>query len=150
MNEIKLTEEMEGLLVEFDEHGFAPTITMPNAEEYAKAWKNSLVDLFKRLLLREYDLKQCIKKLEMQNAFECGCVAEQQEEVERLKFALKNEENLCKIQTKKAVKDTAKEIYDEIGDSDILVVETQEYGEIEVVPIERLKEIVKSKGVEVE
>lgn len=54
------------------------------------------------------------------------------------------------IVRKQAVKDTAKEIYDEIGDSDILVVETQEYGEIEVVPIERLKEIVKSKGVEVE
>ena len=47
-------------------------------------------------------------------------------------------------------KDTAKEIYGEIGDSDILVVETQEYGEIEVVPMERLKEIIKSKGVEVD
>ena len=49
-----------------------------------------------------------------------------------------------------AVKDTAKEIYDDIDKSDILVVQTQEYGEIEVVPIERLQEIVKSKGVEVE
>ena len=49
-----------------------------------------------------------------------------------------------------AVKYTVKKIYDEIGNSDILVVETQEYGEIEVVPIERLKEIVKSKGLEVE
>ena len=51
---------------------------------------------------------------------------------------------------KYAVKDTAKEIYDDIDKSDILVVQTQEYGEIEVVPIERLQEIVKSKGVEVE
>ena len=51
---------------------------------------------------------------------------------------------------KQAVKDTAKEIYEEIDKSDILVVETKEYGEIEVVPIERLKEIIKSKGVEVE
>ena len=49
-----------------------------------------------------------------------------------------------------AVKDTAKEIYKEIGKGDILVVQTQEYGEIEVVPIERLKEIIKQKGVEVE
>ena len=51
---------------------------------------------------------------------------------------------------KQAVKDTAREIYGEIDDSDILVVETQEYGEIEVVPMERLKEIIKSKGIEVE
>lgn len=51
---------------------------------------------------------------------------------------------------KQTVKETAKEIYQEIDKSDILVVETQEYGEIEVVPIERLKEIIKSKGVEVE
>ena len=50
----------------------------------------------------------------------------------------------------KAVKDTAKEIYSEIGDDDILVISTQEYGKIEVVPLERLQEIVKAKGVEVE
>ena len=50
----------------------------------------------------------------------------------------------------RAVEDTAKEIYKEIGKGDILVVQTQEYGEIEVVPIERLKEIIKQKGVEVE
>ena len=48
------------------------------------------------------------------------------------------------------VKDTAKGIYKDIGKGDILVVQTQEYGEIEVVSIERLKEIIKSKGVEVE
>lgn len=47
-------------------------------------------------------------------------------------------------------KDTAKEILGEIDDSDILIVQTQEYGEIEVVPMERLKEIIKRKGVEVE
>jgi len=51
---------------------------------------------------------------------------------------------------KQVRKYTAKEIYGEIDDSDILVVETQEYGEIEVVSMERLKEIIKSKGVEVE
>ena len=48
-----------------------------------------------------------------------------------------------------AIKDTMKKFYDKIENNDILIVETQEYGEIEVVPIERLKEIVKSKGVEV-
>lgn len=47
-------------------------------------------------------------------------------------------------------KDTAKEIYGEIEESDILIVGTQEYGEIEVVSIERLNEIFRSKGVEVE
>lgn len=51
---------------------------------------------------------------------------------------------------KQAVKDTAKEIYSEIGDDDILVISTQEYGKIEVVPLERLQEIIKSKGVDVE
>ena len=49
-----------------------------------------------------------------------------------------------------AVKDTAKKIYGEIDDNDILVITTQEYGSIEVVPLERLQEIIKSKGVEVE
>lgn len=53
----------------------------------------------------------------------------------------------CERQT---VKDTLEEIYKEIGKGDILIVQTQEYGEIEVVPIERLKEIIKKKGVEVE
>ena len=51
---------------------------------------------------------------------------------------------------REVIKYTAKEILDEIDDNDILVIETQEYGEIEVVPMERLKEIIKSKGVEVE
>ena len=51
---------------------------------------------------------------------------------------------------KQAVKDTSKEILTEIGESDILVINTQEYGEIEVVPIERLKEIIKQKGMKVE
>ena len=55
-----------------------------------------------------------------------------------------------KLIKERAVKDTAKEIYEEIDKSDILIVQTQEYGEIEVVPIERLKEIIKQKGVEVE
>lgn len=47
-------------------------------------------------------------------------------------------------------KETAKGIYGQIEKSDILIVNTQEYGEIEVVSIERLNEIFRSKGVEVE
>ena len=37
-----------------------------------------------------------------------------------------------------------------LPDSDILVVDTQEYGEIEVVSIERLQELAKQFGVELE
>ena len=69
-----------------------------------------------------------------------------QRQVDELKVYLPSE----KVGSKQAVKDTAKEILTEIGESDILVVDTQEYGEIEVVSMERLKEIVKRKGVEVE
>ena len=36
-----------------------------------------------------------------------------------------------------------------LADNDILVVDTQEYGEIEVVPVERLQEIAKQFGVEI-
>lgn len=46
----------------------------------------------------------------------------------------------CEMLLKQAEKDTAKEIYNEIGDNDILVITTQEYGSIEVVPLERLQE----------
>ena len=35
-------DTIEDLLVEFDEMGFAPTATMPNAEEYAKKWKKKI------------------------------------------------------------------------------------------------------------
>lgn len=34
---------MEDLLIEFDEFGFSPTITMPNPEEYAIEWKKRLL-----------------------------------------------------------------------------------------------------------
>ena len=73
---------------------------------------------------------------------------------ERLQFAEEAWEEDCDPDLEnfyeQIIKGTAKEIYQEIGDSDILVVKTKEYGEIEVVSIERLKEIIKSKGVEVE
>ena len=49
-----------------------------------------------------------------------------------------------------ARKETAEKILTEIGESDTLVINTHEYGEIEVVPMERLKEIIKKKGVEKE
>ena len=69
---------------------------------------------------------------------------------QNLQTYIDNHEPIWERNKEQAVKDTVKEIYGEINDSDILVVQTQEYGEIEVVPIERLKEIIKQKGVEVE
>lgn len=48
MEEKKLTDEMEDLMIEFDEMGFEPTTLCPNAEEYAKDWKKRLVELFHR------------------------------------------------------------------------------------------------------
>ena len=65
-------------------------------------------------------------------------------------LGVKADEVLVAKGVEQAVKDTAREILGEISESDILVVNTQEYGEIEVVPMERLKEIIKQKGVEVE
>jgi hypothetical protein len=46
MEENKLTDEQDNLLIEFDGYGFAPTITMPNAEEYAIEWKKRLIRVF--------------------------------------------------------------------------------------------------------
>jgi chromosome segregation ATPase len=77
-----------------------------------------------------------------------------QKQVDELKEKLwKSKQDMMTYHSKtvaEAVKDTAKEIYSGIGDDDILVISTQEYGKIEVVPLERLQEIIKSKGVEVE
>ena len=86
---IKLTEDMEGLLVEFDEHGFAPTITMPNAEEYAKAWKNSLVDLFERMLYEKEKLRN--SKVIYETVDYCAeDLKKAQAEIKRLKQSNKN------------------------------------------------------------
>lgn len=89
------------------------------------------------------------------NEFEIArkTISELQEQVDELKgkiCELVADKCHLVVKEKQVVKDTAKEIYQEIDKSDILVVETQEYGEIEVVPMDRLKEIIKSKGVEVE
>lgn len=46
MEEKKLTDEQDNLIIEFDGYGFAPTITMPNTEEYAIEWKKRLIRVF--------------------------------------------------------------------------------------------------------
>lgn len=88
--------------------------------------------------------------LRKQNAELQKQVDELTDKLGKVLSGIKMDELLVAKGIEQAVKDTAKEIYSEIDDSDILVLETQEYGEIEVVSMERLKEIIKSKGVEVE
>jgi hypothetical protein len=115
------------------------------------------LDLIHRL--QDENGKQVRMRCNMQRKFDDLqelCI-EQKAEIERLNKCVMSEEQVRKccadiIQETRtqAVKDTAKEIYNEIGDNDILVITTQEYGSIEVVPLERLQEIIKNKGVEVE
>ena len=116
---MKLTEDMEGLLVEFDEYGFAPTITMPNAEEYAKAWRNNLVDLFERLCFWDAEQKEEIERLTGENTDLhldkqelMNEISEHKNAYARLNDAYVNLNNLYQ----QAVKDTAKEIlHEEFG-----------------------------------
>lgn len=49
--------EIEDLLVDFDEMGFAPTTLCENPEEYARAWKRQLIREIERLkaeLVKEF------------------------------------------------------------------------------------------------
>lgn len=68
----------------------------------------------------------------------------QKAEIERLKLDLKNEKNWGKIQTKQTVKDTAKEIYQELEDKGYF-----EYGQFTISGNDFI-EIFKKRGVEVE
>ena len=126
--------------------------------------ENDYLDLIKRQKaeIERLTEENCTLRTEIgnerryyENAYSKACQLENdkfelQKQVDELKSAYKDLIETCRnCDTTKAVKDTAKEIYGEIHDNDILVVETQEYGEIEVVPIERLKEIFERKGVEV-
>lgn len=94
-----------------------------------------------RLLKRLDELKEDNRQLQEQ-------VDELTDKLGKVLSGIKMDELLVAKGIEQVFKDTAKEIYGEIGD--ILVVETQEYGEIEVVSMERLKEIIKRKGVEVD
>jgi hypothetical protein len=157
MEEKKLTDEQDNLLIEFDGYGFTPTITMPNSEEYAIEWKKRLIRVFdsqkaeiERLKKANEELTSIAEYQQNSNIERWGIIqekdkenAELQKQVDKAWFEVGK---MCMEERK----DTAKEIYEEIDKSDILVVQTQEYGEIEVVPIERLKEIIKRKAVEAE
>lgn len=50
MDKIEIMDEIESMLVEFDEYGFEPTITLPfDGREFAKAWKSRILDCIHRL-----------------------------------------------------------------------------------------------------
>jgi hypothetical protein len=166
MEEKKLTDEQEDLLIEFDEYGFAPTITMPNAEEYAKAWKNTLIDMFQRLNFLQAEQKAEIERLTEYNENLNGmCLEfidkndELQKQVDELMKKIESYQHSFEYNQgyedgkKKAVKDTAKEIIEEIDN-------VKEIFPNDIVGYERalgwcmcideLKEIAKNKGIEVE
>ena len=48
MEEKKLSDEIEDLMIEFDEMGFEPTTLVPNFQEYTRNYKQRLLDLFNR------------------------------------------------------------------------------------------------------
>ena len=58
---------LEDLLVEFDEYGFAPQITMPNAEEFAKEWREKLVTA-----IQEYENRICEQSGDFVKGYEAG------------------------------------------------------------------------------
>lgn len=97
-DEKKLTDEMEDILIEFDEYGFAPTITMPytDAEEYAIAWRNTLRDLFERLCFMDNEQKAEIHRL--------------QEEIERLTEELRSKTKEFEITEKAFIKNVDENI----------------------------------------
>lgn len=50
------------LLIEFDEMGFMPTTTCPNADEYAKEWKKKLLEAVDKLNFERKDaINECNK-----------------------------------------------------------------------------------------
>ena len=65
------------------------------------------------------------------------------------KELLKRELQFLEEQTRKYTRKETAEKFVNLPDSDILVVDTQEYGEIEVVSLERLQELAKQFGVEI-
>lgn len=171
MEEKKLTDEMEDLLAEFDEMGFTPTTLCPNAEEYAKNYKQRLLDLFHRLQDENKDLKEMCSKSSYKDSWK-NKFFKAQEEIERL-----TEENGylkqcadtflddCKRERNQSVKDTADKI---LGDLRNIFIEQSSYGcdanqhigyydyqvKISLV-IEQIEEYAKEKygieyGVEVE
>lgn len=126
--EKKLTDEMIELLTEFNEYGYAPTITMPYnyAEAYAKGWKKRLIDLISRLqnkikqLTEEIDQRRTMmQRMDCNYATELQKNAELQKQVDELLnrriepkiFQCHADalENCPKVE--RAVKDRSKEIY---------------------------------------
>lgn len=58
---------LEDLLVEFDEYGFSPQITMPDAEEFAKQWREKLVEA-----IQKYETHIREQSGDFVKGYECG------------------------------------------------------------------------------
>ena len=173
---IELDLECRDLRTELDNISQTLAEELAEHEEFTKKakaeierlteWKDKLQDTkdeleqqlidtgFKEYCEENAELRKQVDELkeerENMQAVIFGLEEEKRQWEERFKLELEIEKKWGKVQRKQAVKDTAKEIYNEISDNDILVITTQEYGSIEVIPLERLQEIIKSKGVEVE
>lgn len=126
MEEKKLTDEQDNLLIEFDGYGFAPTITMPNAEEYAFEWKKRLIRVFDSQKAEIERLKEKFSISHYKDSWK-NKFFKAQEEIERL-TAFKDEAislSLYEVGLKDgkalAEKDTAKQIYDELKNEVISV-----------------------------
>lgn len=84
MNKEEHIDMITELLIDFDEMGFAPTTTCPNAEEYAIKWRNDITKLIEedrtnlaKQILQEVDDKLNELALDYYNAgkptYYCVC-----------------------------------------------------------------------------
>ena len=94
----------------------------PLREKDCKILPEAIKDLIHRLQGEKKELKSIAEYQQGSNMERWRIIqekdktiAEQKEEIERLKIDIKTEKNWGKIQTKQAVKNTAKEILDEVS-----------------------------------
>ena len=172
MEEKELTDEQDNLLIEFDGYGFSPTITMPNAEEYAIEWKKRLIRVFdgqnaeiERLTelqsrgayrVAELGIKNAelqkqvdewkLKSQELEESWEIASSNEVklQKQVDELKKWLDMKEHYIGIVENK-LKQAVKDTVKEIWEK-----ANKDFVGFDKISLKRLKQIVKDKGVEVE
>lgn len=75
---------IEELLIEFDEMGFAPTTLCENPEQYAKDWKNKLKDMIHVLQSDKEELRINNSNLE----FHIGTLATENEKQKKIIYTL--------------------------------------------------------------
>lgn len=59
-----MNDRLLDLLIEFDEMGFAPTTVCEEPEEYAKKWRDRVLEEVKALETENADLRERLKKTE--------------------------------------------------------------------------------------